>query len=86
MYYVYALQSLKDKKWLYIGYSDDLRTRVKTHNGGKVKSTQFYRPLRLVYYEAYLDKNDAGKREYELKHSQQQKDFLRNRINNSLVT
>jgi len=86
MYYVYALQSLKDKKWLYIGYSDDLRTRAKTHNEGKVKSTQFYRPLRLVYYEAYLDKNDAGKREYELKHNQQQKDFLKNRINNSLVT
>lgn len=84
MHYVYALQSLKDKKWLYIGYSDDLRTRFKTHNDGKVKSTQFYRPLRLVYYEAYLNKNDATKKEYELKHNQQQKEILKNHIKNSL--
>jgi len=85
MYYIYALQSLKNKTWLYIGYSDDLRTRVETHNVGKVRSTQFYRPLRLVYYEAYLGKNDAAKREHELKHNSQQKEILKNRIFNSLV-
>ncbi|HRY63023.1 MAG TPA: GIY-YIG nuclease family protein [Patescibacteria group bacterium] len=85
MYYVYALQSLRNKAWLYIGCSDDLKIRVETHNEGKVKSTRFYRPLRLVYYEAYLNKNDAAKREYELKDNSQQKEILKNRILNSLV-
>ncbi len=80
MYYVYALQSLKFKNWLYIGYSDDLKTRVETHNAGKVKSTQFYRPLRLVYYEAYLEKNDAAKREYNLKHTSKAKEELKERL------
>ncbi|NMC51882.1 GIY-YIG nuclease family protein [Candidatus Kuenenbacteria bacterium] len=86
MYYVYALQSLKNRNWLYIGYSDDLKTRIKTHNDGKVKSTQFYRPLRLIYYEAYLHKTDAARREYELKHSQQQKEFLKQRTKFSLIS
>ena len=85
MYYVYALQSLKDTKWLYIGYSDDLKARIETHNAGKVRSTQFYRPLRLVYYEAYLDKNDAAKREYELKHISKAKEELKGRLIKSLL-
>lgn len=86
MYYIYCLQSLKITSWLYVGYSDDLRTRFKIHNDGKVKSTKFYRPLKLVYYEAYLNKNDAAKREYELKHNSQQKEILKEKIKNSLVT
>ena len=85
MFYVYGLQSLKVKDWLYIGFSENLKERIKKHNEGKVKSTTNYRPLRLIYYEAYLNKNDAIKREYELKHNSQQKEFLKERIKNSLA-
>ena len=85
MYYVYALQSSKNKSWLYIGYSDDLRQRIEAHNKGKVKSAKFYHPLKFVYYEAYLNKNDAVKREYELKHSSQRKEFLKARNKLSLI-
>lgn len=84
MYYVYALQSLKDQNWLYIGYSNDLRKRFGSHSLGEVKSTQFYRPLQLVYYEAYLNKTDATKREYELKHISKAKEELKKRISTSL--
>ncbi len=82
MHYVYVLQSKKDKN-LYIGYSDNLRERFKAHNSGKVKSTKSRIPLELIYYEAYRNKADATKREYELKTSQQ-REFLRIRLKNSL--
>ncbi|MGC9048633.1 MAG: GIY-YIG nuclease family protein [Patescibacteria group bacterium] len=66
MYYLYILLSLKDKKF-YIGVTDDLRRRIKEHNLGKVKSTKNRRPLKLIYYEAYLLKSDALRREKFLK-------------------
>ncbi|MFH2018642.1 MAG: GIY-YIG nuclease family protein [bacterium] len=85
MYYVYALQSQRNPKWLYIGFSEDLKNRIVSHQQGKVHSTSRYLPLRLVYYEAYLNKKDATEREYELKHNSQQKEFLKNRISKSLL-
>lgn len=66
MYYVYVLKSTKNKD-IYIGFSNDLKTRYKSHNSGKVKSTKAYRPWKLIYYEAYGVKADATKREKELK-------------------
>ncbi len=62
MFYVYVLQSLKDKK-LYIGFSTDLRKRSKDHNSGGTKSTKTRRPFRLLYYEAHLSEKDARRRE-----------------------
>lgn len=66
MFYTYVLQSIKDKE-LYIGWSVDLKDRVKEHNSGTVASTKNRRPLELVYYEACLKKEDAVAREKSLK-------------------
>ena len=49
------------------GRTDDLRARLKRHHSGGVRSTQAYKPWRLVYYEAYLNKKDASLREIQLK-------------------
>ena len=62
MYYVYVLQSLKDKK-LHNGYSDNLRRRFKEHNQGKVECTKNRKPFKLIYYEAYCHQQDATTRE-----------------------
>lgn len=62
MYYVYVLLSLKDKK-LYIGFTSDLRRRLKEHNAGRNVSTKSRLPLKLIYYEAHLSKTDAVRRE-----------------------
>jgi putative endonuclease len=62
MFYTYVLKSLKDKK-LYVGFSEDLEKRIKSHNSGKVEATRLRRPFKLVYYEACLNKNQALKRE-----------------------
>jgi len=64
MYYV--LQSLKDKKF-YVVYTRNLTHRLYLHNEGKVKSTVNRRPLKLIYYEACLNQQDATHREKYLK-------------------
>ena len=65
-YYVYVLRSLKDKR-LYAGYTKNLKLRFEQHCKGKVFSTKNRRPLKLVYYEACLNQQDATHREKYLK-------------------
>lgn len=66
MYYVYVLQSLKDKK-LYIGYTNNLKRRFAEHNSGRSEVTKERKPFRLLYYEACIQREDALKRELQLK-------------------
>ena len=66
MQYVYLLSSSNDGR-LYVGCTENLKTRLELHNKGVVKSTKGYRLWRLVYYEAYTAKLDATKREKQLK-------------------
>ena len=68
-HYVYVLQSLKNQG-LYIGFTADLKKRFQEHNIGKNVSTKRYLPWKLIHYEAYLNKNDAMRREAYLKTSQ----------------
>lgn len=65
-YYVYVLQSEKDHN-LYTGLTIDLKTRIEDHNSGKVSQTESRQPLKLIYYEACLNQQDAAKREKYLK-------------------
>jgi len=57
----------KEKNFIYIGYSSNLKQRIKEHNSGKSKSTKHYVPLNLIFYEAYSTKSDAKRRENYLK-------------------
>ena len=61
-YYVYVLFSLKDKL-LYIGSTHDLVIRFKGHTKGSVRSTKERRPLKLIHYEFFLNKDEALARE-----------------------
>jgi putative endonuclease len=63
MYYVYVLYSKKSDR-LYTGYTIDLKQRVAEHNSGEGGAyTSKNRPFILVYYEAFLRKEDATKEE-----------------------
>lgn len=83
MYYVYVLFSEKDRN-IYTGYSSDLKKRVKEHQRGKVESTKNRKPLKLIYYEAYLNKFDAQKREKYLKSGGKAKNTLKLQIQSSI--
>lgn len=52
---------------LYIGWTVDLRKRLKAHNNNEVLSTKGRSPLQLVYYEACLSRVCAIAREKQLK-------------------
>ena len=82
MYYVYVLKSQMNGD-IYVGFSNDLRSRVKEHNSGKSSYTKGYRPWILIYYEAYREREDATKREVELK-GHRAKEFLKEHIKESL--
>ncbi|OGG42938.1 hypothetical protein A3G50_00155 [Candidatus Jorgensenbacteria bacterium RIFCSPLOWO2_12_FULL_42_11] len=84
MFYFYILQSVKDKD-LYFGFSSDLRQRVKEHNKGRVLATNKRKPLRLVYYEAYLSEKDARNRERQIKLRAQAFTSLKRRIKDSIL-
>ena len=82
MYYVYLLQSQVDHEW-YIGYTNDLRRRLIEHNRGDTVSLVQRRPLHLIYYEAYLNKQDAIGRERFLKSGSGHR-FLKKQLANFL--
>ena len=58
MYYTYVLLSKKDGQ-LYFGYTKNLEERFERHSKGLVASTKNRRPLKLIYYEACLNQEDA---------------------------
>ncbi len=65
MYYVYLLSDENEK--LYIGYSSDLRRRLKEHLQNKVYTTKRMNKPKLIYYEAYTEESAAKIREKKLK-------------------
>jgi putative endonuclease len=67
MYYVYVLQSQKDKTF-YLGCTKDLKRRILQHNNKQGLSTKSLAPWDLVYYEAYTSLKLAMNRENKLKH------------------
>ena len=68
-YFIYILRCADDT--FYTGYTDDLKERVKTHNGETkkmgAKYTRGRRPVKLVYSEGFKTKSEAMKREVAIK-------------------
>jgi putative endonuclease len=79
-YYVYVLKSEKDGL-LYTGYTDNLKKRIEDHNKGKVSSTKYRLPLKLIYSEACLNQQDATRREGYLK-TTYGKRYIKSRLKN----
>ncbi len=66
MNYTYILRC-KDGTY-YTGWTNHIEKRVKAHNQGKgAKYTRARRPVELVYYEVFDTKEEAMRREWEIK-------------------
>lgn len=66
MNYTYILEC-SDGSY-YTGWTNDLNKRIEKHNGGTgAKYTKGRRPVKLKYYEEFESKQEAMKREYEIK-------------------
>ena len=66
MFYVYVLRSDRDSGF-YIGFSTNLRARLRQHQERESRATSHRGPWKLIYYEAYLNEEDALGRERYLK-------------------
>src|SRR4030095_14760689 len=66
MFYVYLLHSVKDNGF-YIGFSMDLKRRLSEHTRGASFATKSRGPWKLIYYEAYTEREDAEGREKSLR-------------------
>lgn len=61
------LKSIKCNNRIYKGFTTDLRKRIFYHNSGKVNSTRYIRPLKIVFYAGFENKSTAKKFEKYLK-------------------
>jgi type II secretion system protein H len=67
-------------KQIYIGSTNDFKSRLAGHNRGEAVSTRRYRPWALFYYEAYSSEKPARLREKRLKYNGNALRELRRRI------
>lgn len=72
MHFVYILRRLKNIKW-YIGQTSDLLERMKQHK-------RLHPNYKLVYYEAYENRQKAVAREKQLKYYGSAWRALKNRL------
>ena len=78
-YFVYLIGNCeKSKITTYVGYTNNLKKRIKLHNsGGGAKFTRG-RTWKILYHEKFDRKNEAISREYYIKKNR----TLRNKIKN----
>ena len=77
-YCVYMLKSLGKKTVTYVGYTNNLKERIKRHNTGKGAKFTRGRKWMLIYKENFKSKKEAISREYYIKKNR----VLRNRLKN----
>ncbi len=64
-YYVYVIECENGSH--YIGQTDDLQRRWEEHKEGKVEWTKRHKPVRIAHYEEFSTREEAVKRESDLK-------------------
>jgi len=65
-FYLYVLKS-KNRDFIYVGQTTDLKRRFGEHNNREELSTKHYAPFNLIFYEAYRNRKDCLRREEYLK-------------------
>ena len=70
LYYTYMLKSISPNvKKTYVGYTNNLESRLTKHNNNKgAKSTKGYNWV-LIYSKKFKSKNEAMSYEYKLKNN-----------------
>ena len=68
-FYVYILETIgkNNKKRFYTGHTNDLKRRLNEHETGKGAKFCKGKKVSLKYFETYLTRSEAMKRELEIK-------------------
>ena len=77
-FYVYMLKNESKRLLTYVGYTNNIKKRLKLHNSGKGAKFTKGRKWKLIYKEKFSTKNEAISREYYIKKNK----LLRKKIKN----
>lgn len=81
MNYIYIVKCSEGS--LYTGWTNNLEKRIEDHNAGRgAKYTKARRPVILVYKEEFSTKQEAMRREWEIKQMSRKEKL--SMINNSM--
>ncbi len=75
-FYIYILKSTKGKAVTYVGYTKNLKNRLKLHNKGKGAKFTRGRKWKLIYKEKLMTKRRAMSREYFVKKNRKFRNFI----------
>ena len=77
LFYVYLIKTIKGfKNKSYVGYTNNIKSRLSKHNSNKgAKSTKGYR-WELVYKKVFKNKSKALSYEYKLKKNKKKRKYL----------
>ena len=82
-FFVYMLKSKSLKPVTYVGYTNNLTTRIKLHNNGKGAKFTRGRQWVLIYKEKFNSKKEAISREYYIKNNRSLRNKIKNENSNS---
>tara|TARA_B100002003_G_C13885833_1_gene432218 strand:- start:423 stop:680 length:258 start_codon:yes stop_codon:yes gene_type:complete len=78
-FYVYLI--LNKNNTSYVGYTNNLKKRLKKHNSSKGAKFTRGKKWNLIYYKQFKSKSEAMKEEYKLKKNY----ILRKKIKNKFL-
>ncbi len=77
-YYVYLISSRDKKRTIsYVGYTNDIKKRIRLHNNSKGAKFTKGRIWKLKYFKPYNSKRKAMREEYKLKKNNKLRNFLK---------
>ena len=80
-YFVYLLISgTNDKLVTYVGYTSNIKKRVRLHNTSKGAKFTKGRQWKLIYKKAYNTKSSAMRNEYLLKKNIKKRSIIKNKF------
>ena len=80
-YFVYLISSAKNSKLTtYVGYTNNLKKRLRLHNNGKGAKFTRGRSWKIIYTEKYERKNRAISREYYIKKNRKFRNFIKKKF------
>ncbi len=82
-FFVYMLKSKSLKPVTYVGYTNNLKNRIKLHNNGKGAKFTRGRQWVLIYKEKFNSKKEAISREYYIKNNRSLRNKIKNENSNS---
>ena len=79
-YYVYVLGNKKKNKLItYVGYTNNLKKRLRLHNTSKGAKFTRGRTWKILYSEKFVTKNEAISREYYIKKNRKFRNLIKNK-------